>query len=82
MKININDTVKVRLTDLGRQRVQEMDAKLKRLCPTMAGMRVIKEDAGGWSEWQLWELMSEFGIFLMNGGPLYFETEIEIPERR
>ena len=48
MVINVNDLVRVRLTDRGR----EVAAR--------HGF-VQKEDVGGWSSWQMWELMRVFG---------------------
>jgi hypothetical protein len=38
-----------------------------------------KEDAEGWSEWQLWVLMQEFGPHMGLGFLAVIETEIEVP---
>lgn len=44
---NINDTVRVKLTDHGRR--------------ILEGQTHPKEDSEGWSEWQLWMLFQDFG---------------------
>jgi len=55
MKINVNDPVKVQLTDYGRKIL------LKNHYP------MPKEDDDGWSEWQLWVLMEQLGQYCHNG---------------
>jgi hypothetical protein len=81
---NINDTVRVKLTDFGRQALQrqhvEFWASVGRAEPYPH--TPPKEDAEGWSEWQLHSLMHELGHLSCLGGPLPFETEIEIVERK
>lgn len=83
MKININDVVRVRLTDLGRKTLTILRAQENEHLAT-AGSRVriplAVVEVDGWSEWQLWELMAAFGEFCGNGLPLMFETEIELPD--
>lgn len=74
MKFNINDKVRVKLTDRGRRVHKDnfwnlMGDKYKYEPP---------EEVDGWSEWQMWELMHEFGASCYNGGAVPFETEIEI----
>jgi hypothetical protein len=80
MRFNINNDVKVKLTDFGR--------KTHRANHDMAFMgwqRPPKyvpptEDADGWSRWQMWNLMNEFGRVMVNGFKVPFETEIDIIE--
>lgn len=67
MEFNINDYVRVRMTDDGRK-----------VCER-AKLRVYEQD--GWSIWQLWELMAIFGSHIYMGGPTLFETTIDIPEK-
>lgn len=72
MRFNINNSVRVKLTDTGRHHNRQ---EHPRSAP------FLKEDADGWSRWQLWDLMHTFGSLLSLGaGRLPFETEIEIPE--
>ena len=40
-----------------------------------------KEDADGWSEWQLWVLMQEFGSAISMEMRPPFETNIQILDR-
>lgn len=68
VKFNINNVVKVKLTDLGR----------KILAADTHRYIVLKEDRAGWSEWQLWELMQVFGPHLYMGASLPFEAEITL----
>jgi DNA-binding MarR family transcriptional regulator len=76
MKFNVNNCVRVRLTDKGREILrQNHDALWKgrrEYTPT------VTEDEDGWSKWQLWALMQEFGPHMWLGGVVPFETEIEV----
>lgn len=78
MRFNINHTVKVRLTDKGRETHHVNHVWLFRNWKEPPEYVRPKEDEGGWSEWQLWDLMKEFGPGLYNGCNIPFETEIEI----
>lgn len=77
IKFNVNNKVRVKLTDKGR-------AALRKQWETMfAGYldkypyRAPTEDADGWSEWQLWGLMESLGAECTIGFDPPFETEIE-----
>ena len=82
MKLNINDKVRVRLTDLGRKTLAVLRAKanedFETRFGTTLGLALAVIEVDGWSEWQLWDLMATFGEFCGNGLPLMFETEIEL----
>ena len=85
MKFNINDTVRVRLTDYGRAVLRDdwqFTTDVYYASPKSRAIRgeykPPKEDAHGWSEWQLWALMEAFGEYTGQGFSLSFETEIEI----
>tara|TARA_R110000822_G_scaffold301108_1_gene424770 strand:- start:1651 stop:1896 length:246 start_codon:yes stop_codon:yes gene_type:complete len=73
LKININDYARVKLTDHGRA------IHLKNL-ERYIDMEYMppKEDSEGYSRWQLWQLMKDFGSHMGNGNPIPFETAIEI----
>ena len=81
MEFNINNKVRVKLTQHGKNMLSYDHMKL------YADFRVTPdydppvEDENGWSEWQMWELMSPFGKYLSNGGDMPFEPTIEIVER-
>lgn len=75
IEFNINDMVKVKLTEVGDEIYVE---NRKKLSIAHEGSGLPKEDSDGYSEWQLWRLMQEFGENLGNGQPLPFETTILI----
>ncbi|MBR1230243.1 hypothetical protein JQ600_35700 [Bradyrhizobium sp. AUGA SZCCT0176] len=77
MKFNINNEVKVRLTESGR-RIHR--AQWDQLGITSFPYQPPKEDSRGWSKWQLWCLMRDFGPHLNNGFDPPFKTEIDIPD--
>lgn len=83
VQININDIVRVKLTDLGRCiHAMEHDlfwAKTGREPPAYVPP---KEDAEGWSEWQLWRVMELFGPHLGFGSKTPFETVIHVHEEQ
>jgi hypothetical protein len=85
VKLNINDTVRVRLTDYGRAVLRDDWQSTTNIYYARPEQREIrgeykppKEDENGWSEWQLWALMEAFGEHTGNGCRLSFETAIEI----
>lgn len=80
MKINLNDTVKVKLTDHGRavhfatfdRVVRHPDHRVTYTPPTI--------DAEGYSKFQLWHLMHDFGRYTGLGTKACFENnDISIP---
>lgn len=80
MEFNINDFVRVRLTERGRQLHLQNYYRLRRIIPCDVEYPYTppKEDAEGWSEWQLWVLMREFGAAMNNGSEPVFDTTIRI----
>lgn len=80
MEFNINDYVKVKLTDLGKEILRNQHKILYKKLPKecYAEYQEPKEDENGYSKWQLWGLMSHFGNILYNGCKLPFETDIII----
>jgi hypothetical protein len=78
MFFNINEKVKVRLTDFGRKKYKE---DLEKLFAAFAINHTVQpklEDAEGWSQWQLYDLMSTLGVYCTIGGELPFEPTIII----
>jgi hypothetical protein len=78
MQFNINDKVRVKLTKHGKAMLVADHVMLFQEYRTKPAYTPKKEDAEGWSEWQLWALMDAFGHHMHNGGPLCFETNIDI----
>ena len=76
IKFNVNDRVRVKLTDRGREIHDEFwcDHPI----PLARVYSPPKEDDEGWSEWQLWVLMETFGPelgYILDEPP--FEPNIE-----
>lgn len=80
MQLNINETVRVKLTQRGRD-VHRLDHInfWSQFPGQKREYRPPIEDAEGWSSWQLWCLMKEFGPHTDLGMSPCFETIIEIP---
>lgn len=77
-EFNLNNKVRVKLTDSGRAALKRDHAlfwsEQGRTMPYLAQ----KEDADGWSEWQLWSLMSALGNHLELGFANVMETTIQL----
>jgi len=74
--IFINDTVRVRLTDHGRNIFRRQIEAINLKSPRARLATAKQEDADGWSRWQLWDLMETFGQFVGLGRESPF-TEIQ-----
>lgn len=79
MKFNINNYVKVKLTDKGRKVLEEEHNQLyARLGLGDVAYEAPKEDENGYHKFQLWCLMESLGRHLSLGTDPVFETEIEL----
>lgn len=82
MIFNINDTVRVQLTQKGknilRERYDNYAKSLGEIFPPKS-FELPKEDDNGFSEWQMWQLFEYFGSNIFLGCELPFNTNIEIP---
>jgi hypothetical protein len=75
---NVNDKVRVRLTDTGRRILKlNHDAVFIGELAEKYPYEPPKEE-DGWSEWQMWSLMNELGQHCRMGCPQPFETTIQI----
>lgn len=83
IEFNINNYVHVRLTDHGRRCLRKSYDDLVRAQGGREPWKYTppKEDADGWSKWQLHELMNSLGEHLWVGAEPVFETTIrfEVP---
>jgi len=81
MRFNLNDKVKVKLNAEGHEIMRcEHQAYADAFPGAFGEFKPKEQDADGWSEWQLWDLMHTFGREVRMGNMhLPFETEIEIP---
>ncbi len=77
MKLNINDTVRVKLNLHGRMIMYQNYKAMFGDKADLFARRVVEEDRDGWSKWQLWDLMHEFGSHIYSNCTMPFETEIE-----
>lgn len=82
IEFNINEYVMVKLTDHGRSVLREQAEAFRREFPSVkTGYTPPKEDADGWSKWQLWTLIEAFGSEVHMGCKVPFETTIRIVEK-
>jgi len=85
MKFNINNTVLVKLTDRGRKVLKEQHEQFCKDFPSIPEKvkeyEPKKEDANGFTEFQLWVLMETFGPYTHIGMETMFETEIILHQR-
>jgi hypothetical protein len=81
MKLNINESIKARLTEYGREIIDRNYSELfKKLSIDLPIPH--QPDADGYSTFQLWEFMRTFGEYMAAGIEPPFEMTIEIPEKR
>jgi hypothetical protein len=80
VEFNINSTVLVKITPSGREKIMENRRHTAKYLHQQAAAQVLHiiEDADGWSRWQLWGLMQEFGHMLRSGQSSPFETTIRL----
>lgn len=78
INFNINHNVLVKLTEFGKIQLCKEHYKfwVKTGMKNIPEFHLPKEDSSGYSEWQLWNLMSLLGKYCGLGSALPFETEI------
>lgn len=80
MEFNINETVRVKLTPHGRKIHRQIyDDFWSRFPSPKNEYHPPLEDADGWSRWQLWCLMKEFGPHMGMTMEPCFDATIDIP---
>ncbi|MGE9312859.1 hypothetical protein ACLOAU_14520 [Niabella sp. CJ426] len=84
LPININDTVLVKLTDLGYKKLTERHNELAIMAPTL-GIKTPEDYKAkadkGYTRFQIWELMETFGSLIGICQPNYFETTILLEKK-
>jgi hypothetical protein len=75
---NVNDGVRIKLNDIGREILRQQNIEFVERSSGKFWPSMPKEDADGWSEWQLWDVMHRFGDHMRLGMVVPFETAIEI----
>lgn len=78
LSFNINDSVLVKLTDVGRQKLREQDEEFKSKTGLSCSSSVPSEDSEGWSRWQLWDLMNRLGSECYMGCQPAFDLTIRL----
>lgn len=78
MLFNMNDSVKVRLTEYGRNFLNTEYEREFAGNITRFPYAEIPTDEEGYTQFQLWVLAKQFGHLMHNGAKLAFDTEIKI----
>jgi hypothetical protein len=82
MKFNVNEYVRVRLTETGKNILRKkFDSAHERMPQAFKEFALPEEDEHGFSEWQMWHLFANFGEHIYLGCKPPFEAEIEIVEK-
>ena len=71
---NINYHIKVKLTDKGREIIQNDYLRLCTALPNLNLEPVYIEDEDGYTKFQLWDFMRLFGEHMYCGAPCYIEN--------
>lgn len=74
---NTNAYVRVKLNDQGRAIHRAIWDGIRAEYPSLRPYSPLREDAEGWSRWQLWSLMQDFGPHISLGRQPPFATDIE-----
>lgn len=87
MTINLNDWVKVKLTDHGKDIYYHQYDELNEKSVQLHGRNVIepsmpKVDADGYTTFQLWCLIELYGPHMHMGRPLPFDVNIVIEQKK
>ena len=77
IKFNLNQNVRVQLTEEGREIHRKGYEDLVKQFPNISyEYEVPKEDKDGWSKWQMWNLIQIFGSHIAMGIASPFNTTI------
>jgi hypothetical protein len=75
IEINLNDAVKVRLTEYGKECLSADNERMREQYPNWTNLPV-KYDSNGWSEWNLWTLFKIFGSCIDMSNDIPFDNNI------
>jgi hypothetical protein len=76
VSINANEKVKVKLTAIGLRELERQHEELRTTVSSAGPWKPPVVDKEGYSEFQLWVLMSQLGHLCHNGLDQPFETEL------
>lgn len=80
MEFNINNYVDVKLNEIGIAILEKRNAELRSRIPSFPVFAPPETDQNGFSRWQLWELMEQFGPHISLGSAPPFDTVILIDD--
>ena len=80
MNFNLNGCVWVKLNTRGIEILEERHKELYRYHPNTPPFRLPQIDVNGYTRYQLWDLMQNFGEHICMGLPLPFAPTIELEE--
>jgi len=79
---NLNSSIKVKLTDLGYQRLADINNSLcggwTNFVTRTLSYYKDQADENGYTEFQAWDFIRKFGLANVHGGPEYYEMDILI----
>lgn len=78
IEFNLNRYVMVKLTPAGLNFLKFKHNELKKVFPVLGDFTPPEIDSEGWSKFQLWVLMKNFGEIITMGRAAPFETTIKI----
>lgn len=81
MLFNVNDSINVKLTELGYKILKEDHDSLYKSIDMNKEYILPKEDSNGRVRFQMWYFMNTFGDYCQLGNLLPFDPEIEIIEK-
>lgn len=89
VETHVNDFVMIKLTDRGREihrqgweRLWGPVGELRRSTGHAPTYIPPVEDINGWSRWQIWVFLQEFGPHIRLGGPTLFAGDLRfLPDR-
>jgi hypothetical protein len=73
---NVNDYVWVKLTPIGLRILKHQTEQLRRAFPRLAEFTPPPTDENGYTKYQMWALMKDFGQYMTWGGTSPFETTV------
>ena len=79
-KFNVNNNVRVKLTDAGRQELKRQSDEFNKAWPGVNIDFSRQEDENGFTRWQMHELMNVFGHMMTMTQKIPFDTEILIEQ--
>ena len=73
---NVNGYVWVKLTPAGIKILENTDNWLRQSSPTLPPFAPPATDENGYTRYQMWALMNDFGEYMRLGGKIPIETEV------